>query len=311
VHAGYYADAVWVLGDVHVHHGRHADALACFDEAHGLFLRTGRPAAHLAQLHRRFSRVYAAMGRFEEALGHHERFHLLRVQHLQEQANAKMAATMVQFDTERALQEREIHRLRSIELEREIAERREAEAALARAQAELEATNRELHALTIRDPLTGAFNRRYLDQRLAEALPLATRGVQPLSVMICDVDDFKRVNDTCSHAVGDEVLRTIAGILRQHVRQSDVVARFGGEEFVVLFPATTLEQAAVAGEKVCRLVREYPWPTIHPGLAVTISAGVAAAEGHPTSETLIAAADGRLYEAKRRGKDRVVAREGD
>jgi tetratricopeptide (TPR) repeat protein len=133
VHVGYFADALWVLGDVHARRGRHADALACFDQAHALFLRTDRPAAHLAQLHRRFSRVYAAMGRFEEALEHHERFHLLRVQHLEEQADARMAAMMVQFDTERALRDREIHRLRTIELEREIAERREAEAALARA----------------------------------------------------------------------------------------------------------------------------------------------------------------------------------
>ncbi|HEX6748168.1 MAG TPA: tetratricopeptide repeat-containing diguanylate cyclase [Longimicrobium sp.] len=307
LHVGYYADAVWVQGDVHLHRGRPAEALACYEQAQALFVRTERPPSHTAQLQRRFSRAYAAMGRFEEALRYFERFDELRVQHLQEQANAKMAAMMVQFDTERALQEREIHRLRTIELEREIAERKEAEAALARAQAELEERNRELHALTIRDPLTGAFNRRYLDQRLAEALPLAVRGVQPLSVMICDLDDFKRINDTCSHAVGDEVLRAVAGILRQHVRQSDVVARFGGEEFVVLFPATTLEQAAAASEKVCRLVREHAWETVHPGLAVTISAGVAEAGRHPTPETFLADADRKLYEAKRLGKDRVVA----
>jgi diguanylate cyclase (GGDEF)-like protein len=124
--------------------------------------------------------------------------------------------------------------------------------------------------------------------------------------MICDLDDFKRVNDTFSHAVGDAVLRAVAGILRQHVRQSDVVARFGGEEFVVLFPATTLEQAVAASEKVCALVREHPWAELHPGLAVTISAGVAEAGAHPTHEKLLSEADARLYQAKRRGKDCVV-----
>ena len=177
---------------------------------------------------------------------------------------------------------------------------------MARAQAELEERNRELHALTIRDPLTGAFNRRYLDQRLAEALPLAVRGVQPLSVMMCDLDDFKRVNDTFSHAVGDEVLCAVAALLREHVRQSDVVARFGGEEFVVLFPATTLDQAAAASEKICRLVREHDWAAVHPSLSVTISAGVAAAADQPTPEKILADADARLYDAKRLGKDRVA-----
>jgi len=305
-HLGYYADAVWVMGDVHMHHGRHAEALAAYQEAQALFRRTARPSSHEAHLQRRISRAYAALGRFDEALAHHERFHEFRVRQLEEQSNARVAAMMVQFDTERAMKDREIHRLRTIELEREIAERKEAEAALARAQAELEERNRELHALTIRDPLTGAFNRRYLDQRLAEAMPLAVRGLQPLGVMLCDVDDFKRVNDTFSHAVGDAVLREIAGILCRHVRQSDVVARWGGEEFVVLFPATTLEQAVAAAEKVCALVRGHSWDALQPGLRVTISAGVAAAAGHATPEALLADADARLYEAKARGKDCVV-----
>jgi len=306
VHLSYYADAVWVMGDVHQRHGRHAEALACYGDALALFRRTHRPASHRAHLHQRFARAYAAAGRWEEAYREHERFYELRVEHLQEQATARMAAMMVQFDTERAERDREIHRLRTIELEREIAERREAEAALARAQAQLEARNRELHALSIRDPLTGAFNRRYLDQRLAEAMPLAARGVQPLGVMLCDLDDFKRINDTFSHAVGDEVLRTVAEILRRHVRASDVVARFGGEEFVVLFPSTTLDQARAASEKICTLVREFDWAALQPGLVVTLSAGVAQAGAHPTHEKLLAEADGMLYEAKRRGKDCVV-----
>jgi two-component system cell cycle response regulator len=125
--------------------------------------------------------------------------------------------------------------------------------------------------------------------------------------MHCDVDDFKRINDTFSHAAGDDVLRAIAGILRQHVRQSDIVARFGGEEFVVLFPFATLRQATAAAEKLCALVREHAWSDIHPALAVTLSAGVAEAHGQPGHEALLAAADGRLYQAKRSGKNCVVS----
>jgi diguanylate cyclase (GGDEF)-like protein len=302
----YHADAVWTLGDVFLRRGRPAEALACYEEAMAAFVKAERPASHTAVLYGRLSGARAALGRFAEALADHQRFHELTVEHLQARAGARVAAMMAQFDTERAVKDREIHRLRNVELEREIAERKEAEAALARARDALEEANRELHALTIRDPLTGAFNRRYLDQRLAEALPLAVRGVQPLSVMMCDIDDFKRINDSFSHAVGDEVLRVVAGILRRNVRQSDVVARFGGEEFVVLFPATALEQATAAGEKVCRLVREHPWHALHPRLSVTMSAGVAAADTQPTHEKLLADADRKLYQAKRRGKNRVV-----
>ena len=307
VHVGYYSDAWWMLGDVRLRQGRPAEALECYQRARGLFEQTRRPDAHWAHLHLRFSNVYEAMGRWEEALREHQRHHALRERQLQEQAATRLAAVRVQFDTERAMKDAEIHRLRTIELEREIAERREAEAALARAQAELQARNAELQALAIRDPLTGAFNRRYLDQRLDEAMPLAVRGIQPLSVMMCDLDDFKRVNDTFSHAVGDRVLQEVATLLRRHLRQSDVVARFGGEEFMVLFPATTLEQAAAAAHKVCAVVREHAWAALHPGLAVTLSAGVAEAAGHPTHEKLLSQADARLYEAKRRGKDQVVA----
>jgi diguanylate cyclase (GGDEF)-like protein len=307
MHLGHCADALWMMGDLHMRRSEHAEALGCFERALPLFLRAERPPAHLSALHERFSRAYKALGRFEQALHHHERYHQLRVEHLEEQANARMSKMMVQFDTERALKDREISRLRSVELEREVAERKEAEAALARAKAELEEANRELHALAVRDPLTGLYNRRYLDQRLAEAFALARRGAQPLGVMICDVDDFKRVNDTFSHATGDQVLRVVGGIIRQHVRASDVAARYGGEEFVVLFPATTLAQASAASEKLRRLVMDFPWDTLHPGLAVTLSAGVAAADGHANHEKLLHDADRALYQAKRSGKNRVVA----
>jgi diguanylate cyclase (GGDEF)-like protein len=305
VHAGYLGDALRLKAEALLGQGRHAEALGYLEQALPIYLRTGRPAQHRAWLHERFCRAHRGLGAHDRALEHHERFHALTVEHLQTQADARMSRMMVEFDTERAVKDGEISRLRNVELEREIAERREAEAALARAKAELEETNRELCALSIRDALTGAYNRRYLDERLADAFALARRQSQPLSVMICDVDDFKRINDTFSHAVGDDVLRTLAALMRQHVRQSDVVARFGGEEFVVLFPSATREQAQAAGEKLCQAVMEHPWHTIHPLLSVTLSAGVAAADGQPNHEKLLSDADRKLYQAKRRGKNRV------
>jgi diguanylate cyclase (GGDEF)-like protein len=305
VHVAYYGDALRLMGEALLGQERHAEALGYLEEALPLYLRTGRPAQHLGWLHERFCRAHRGLGAYARALEHHERFHALMLEHLQAHADARMSRLMVQFDTERAVKDREISRLRNVELEREIAERREAEAALVRARAELEETNRELRALSIRDPLTGVFNRRCLDERLAEAFALSVRQGQPLSVMICDVDDFKRINDRFSHAVGDEVLRAIAGILRGGVRQDDVVARFGGEEFVVLLPRATLQQARSASETLCRRVAEHPWHTVHPALAVTLSAGVAAVDGQPNHEKLLSDADRKLYQAKRRGKNRV------
>ncbi|HEU0012340.1 MAG TPA: diguanylate cyclase [Longimicrobium sp.] len=307
VHRSYYSDALWAMADAEFGLGRPAEALDCLRRALPVFEDARRPAAHRAHLHQRFSRIHRALGEMEQALDHFERFHELMMRHLQEQADSRMSEMMARFDTERALKDAEISRLRSVELEREIAERRQVEAALARAKEELEATNRELHALTIRDPLTGLFNRRHLDERFAEAFALARRGAMPLSVMICDLDDFKRINDTYSHGVGDEVLRAVAGILRRNVRQSDLVARVGGEEFVVLFPATTLEQAAAACEKLREQVAAHPWSDIRPGLAVTLSIGLAAAGEHATHEKLLSDADRNLYHAKRQGKNRVVA----
>jgi diguanylate cyclase (GGDEF)-like protein len=306
-HRGHFADALWVRADVHVRRGAHRDALACLERARSLFMEHRRPAAHFARLHERFCRVHGAMGDFRQALEHHQRFHALQMEHVAAQASARMTAMMVQFDTERAVKDGEIAHLRSVELEREVAERREAEAALARAKVALEETNRELRALTVRDSLTGLYNRRHLDERLAQAFEFARRQDQPLSVMICDVDDFKRINDTCSHAAGDEVLRTVAALLRQNVRQGDVVARYGGEEFVVLFPAAPLEQATTAAEKLCGVVRRFAWNRIDPSLAVTISAGVAAAAGHVNHEKLLHDADRKLYDAKLAGKNRVAA----
>jgi diguanylate cyclase len=306
-HRGHFADALWVRADVHVRRGAYPEALGCLERARTLFEEHRRPAPHFARLHERFCRVHRALGDHRLALEHHECFHALQMEHVASQASARMAAMMVQFDTERAVKDGEIAHLRNVELEREVAERREAEAALARAKTELEEINRELRTLSARDSLTGLYNRRHLDERLAQAFEFARRQDQPLSVMICDVDDFKRINDTCSHAVGDEVLRTVAALLRQNVRQGDVVARYGGEEFVVLFPAAGLDQATTAAEKLRGVVNRFPWTRIDPSLAVTISVGVAAVAGQANHEKLLHDADRKLYDAKLAGKNRVAA----
>ncbi len=146
------------------------------------------------------------------------------------------------------------------------------------------------------DPLTGLGNRRMLDAGIAESLGGAA--------LFVDVDLFKDVNDTFSHSVGDEVLRRIADILRAHCRTHDVVVRFGGDEFVVLLPATSAHEAAAVGERVRAAVVREPWDDVHAGLTVSVSVGVAASDA--SADRVLKDADAALYAAKESGRNRVT-----
>jgi diguanylate cyclase (GGDEF)-like protein len=157
------------------------------------------------------------------------------------------------------------------------------------------------------DGLTGLLNRRALDRRVHEEFARIRHDGDELAVALLDLDHFKQINDTFGHAIGDDVLRTVAGLLRDHTRTADVLARYGGEEFVVLLPGTGLTEATLAAEQLCERVRRYRWDRIHDDLAVTVSIGVATAADAPDPDTLLAIADRNLYQAKHAGKDRVRA----
>lgn len=158
---------------------------------------------------------------------------------------------------------------------------------------------------TVTDPLTGLLNRRGLDHRLREAVDRARQDDQPLSLLLCDLDDFKQVNDGFSHSTGDEVLRAMAMLLRRLVRPTDLCARYGGEEFVVILPGCTSLQARDVAGHIVRGVREHDWSSLADGLTVTVSVGVACLDQVADAQGLLAAADRTMYDAKRRGKDTV------
>ena len=143
----------------------------------------------------------------------------------------------------------------------------------ARAEAKAEA----LAELANRDSLTGLYNRRYLDQKLAEEFARAARYARPLSVAICDIDSFKNVNDRLSHAVGDRTLQRLAQLIRANTREVDTAARYGGEEFVIVFAETPKAEAVRVCRALCELVEGHAWHELHPDLRVTLSIGVAAA----------------------------------
>jgi diguanylate cyclase (GGDEF)-like protein len=167
-----------------------------------------------------------------------------------------------------------------------------------------------LQVQAVRDPLTGLYNRRFLEQALDRELRRAARAGTPVGVLMADIDFFKRINDTSGHAAGDEVLKELGRFFTEHLRPYDVACRFGGEEFTLILPGSSLENAVRHGERLREAVRElapsFEGRTIGP---VSLSLGVAVfPEDGETAEALIAAADAALYEAKSRGRNRVVAR---
>ena len=163
----------------------------------------------------------------------------------------------------------------------------------------------QLRELSVRDALTKLHNRRHFDEQATTLFSHAVRYQRPFSMVIGDIDHFKRINDQFSHATGDAVLRQVGEIFRSHMRLSDLVARYGGEEFVIAFPETELPQAAALCDKLRNLIEGFPWHEVHPDLKVTMSMGVYADIAAGTAEAMLRKADALLYRAKESGRNRV------
>lgn len=171
---------------------------------------------------------------------------------------------------------------------------------------EISSHQRRLETRASTDCLTKVFNRGFFEERLGLELAWARRTGSPLSILLADIDDFKSYNDTFGHPAGDEVLATAAALLREAVRDCDLVARYGGEEFVVILPNTDCDMALTVAERVRRAVENYPFAN----RAVTVSIGVACFPLHGSDAvSLVVRADEALYRAKGAGKNRVVLAE--
>ncbi|GGB97141.1 hypothetical protein GCM10011352_24110 [Marinobacterium zhoushanense] len=165
----------------------------------------------------------------------------------------------------------------------------------------------KLKELSIRDELTGLYNRRFFNEEGATLMASSVRYNQPLSIVLGDVDHFKKINDNYSHATGDAVLKQVSKILQQGVRASDLVARFGGEEMVLALPNTSLPEATEMIDRIRAAIADYPWSDVAEGLSVTMSFGVSADESVQSLERRLDLADTELYRAKREGRNRVCA----
>jgi diguanylate cyclase (GGDEF)-like protein len=296
--------------DLRLAGGRAEEALADAEEAIAQLTAGGEPnpyvfgvtvRAHVQALH--------ALGRLDEAQRSGEGA-LERLGDRVPQARSLVLSTLAEALREAGRLEEAYDTLaRSAALEREaFQELSELQRSLERATLEAGAARREADALreqAERDWLTGLHNRRYLAREL-ERLSRERRGGHH-SVAVLDLDHFKAVNDTFGHDAGDAVLARVAALLVDHVRTGDAVVRTGGEEFVVLMPATDAEAAIACCERLRAVIAEERWDGVAGGMRVTASVGVATSPDASELEALAKLADERLFAAKRAGRDRVVA----
>lgn len=177
-------------------------------------------------------------------------------------------------------------------------------------QVELDAVIAQAKEVSQTDPLTFLFNRRAIIRELQDEVLRAERYNTPLSISLVDVDNFKTVNDTHGHPIGDEVLRQVAHQLREGIRHPDIVGRYGGEEFLILLPSSGINAATEQASRLCRQVRETVVHVKEHAVKITLSIGVAQLRpGKDTWETLLNRADNAMYEAKSNGRDRWVVAE--
>ena len=165
----------------------------------------------------------------------------------------------------------------------------------------------EIYRMTTVDGLTQVFNRRYFEDAIERELSRSRRYTRPLSLVLMDIDHFKKINDTYGHLAGDAVLKEVALTVRGRTRREDVFARFGGEEFALLLPEVEQKGAGHLAEKARKLVEKHEFVFDGESIPVTISAGVATVQKKTeTPAELIRRADEKLYEAKTAGRNRVV-----
>jgi diguanylate cyclase (GGDEF)-like protein len=279
------------LGRLDHRNADHGEAISHLETALVLFSDLGIKD-QVSKTHRDLSKAYEAIQEPHRALVHFKHFHETELELRSEAAARRSQALATRFELQKVRDQAELHRLHAVELW-ELNTQLHQQAALLDRQA------RE-------DALTGLANRRSLETHLEQSFTQALESRTPLTVAMADVDHFKLVNDTFSHAIGDDVLRQIAAILLSHCRAHDLVARYGGEEFVLVFPDLPGDRAFELCERLRLAVQNHDWTRLHPELRVTMSVGFTDDVLHMVNhEQLLAIADKHLYQAKHAGRNRV------
>ncbi len=299
------ADTLVSLGAAQVGAGEPAEAAAHLEEALRIGLET-ESRRIVYEAHRTLADAWQAAGDAARALEHHREYHRVEREVFNAESDERIRSLMLQAEVERTHREAAILRRSHDDLTVAYARLSDADEEKARLVERLRGQAEELERVAREDALTGLLTRRRLDEVLPLEYERARRFGRDLTVVLADLDRFKQVNDRFSHATGDEVLRVVGRLLREHVRTIDVVARYGGEELVLLLVETPPDRAALLCEKLRAEVEGHDWSAVAPGLAVTLSMGVCGDVSLGSGERMVAAADARMYEAKRAGRNRVA-----
>lgn len=247
------------------------------------------------QCHKLLADLHEQAGELADALRQFKTFHDQKETVFNENANKRLAGLRVMHQVETARRDSEIHYLRTIELKKEIEERKAAQAAL-----------EELVSL---DPLTGLLNRREFHQLGEREVRQSLAHRQPLTVILFDIDFFKGINDTYGHATGDAALVHIGQVVRQSLREGELIGRYGGDEFVILLPGSSCDRARQIAERLRANLARQTLATAKGNVPLTLSMGIAELVEIATLsfDDLLVHADQALYAAKNSGRDRVVA----
>jgi diguanylate cyclase (GGDEF)-like protein len=177
---------------------------------------------------------------------------------------------------------------------------------LIRKNQQLEEVLTKLEKIAITDPLTGLFNRRYFESVIEKEFNKTVRYKTPTSCLVIDIDYFKRINDNYGHRKGDEVLKEIARLIKDCLRKVDTIARWGGEEFVILMPGTDSQKAYVAAERIKDTIEKNSFSGINEKITISIGISSIPSEYIDSAEKFIDTADNALYEAKAKGRNLIV-----
>lgn len=267
------------LGVFYKEFGEYKKAVKCMEKALKIFLeRSLKPDA--CTIYEELSNAYVELGDYKKAVDVYRNYLILHKEVFDESLSKKLSEMQVEFDTERKIRELEILKTKNEELTR---------------------MNELLREQSITDSLTGLYNPKTLYEKLDEEIERAKRQKSPLAILMFDLDNFKRVNDTFGHQKGDEVLESIGKIIKESIRKIDIAFRYGGEEFLVIFPSMSIEKGISV---VKRLRAEITKIYIEKGIIITISGGLKQWCGEKSFDYLYSV-DKLLYKAKKNGKNRI------
>jgi len=281
------------LGKLYYRRGEKYEARKSLLTAFWKTRRSGNRAL-MAEITQELTIVYEALGYYRRALRYFRMYHDIDKARYYDHLVTKVRHLEVEYDVKVARREMELLTEKNQQLEQ--------------AYTDLQAANAQIRELSIRDGLTKLYNRQYFEEWATAAFRQSQHSGHDFAVFLCDVDNFKRINDTWLHHIGDRVLQIVAAELEAICPAQGNAARYGGEEFVVAVPRYTITQILTLAEQFRQRVEHYPWGEIQPSLHVTVSIGVMASTGISTLAQQLIQADVNLYMAKRHGKNRV---EGD